>query len=276
MHLIWNDITDIIDIVLLILIIILYVMLYCIEDKNHEYMKNVLQENNNSDDEKYYRKIDLTSTKIYYLTVGTNYARKMNMQEQFGKDNLLVEINPKQGIPRNMSGASGFLNMIDSAIKDQNKDSIKFKPFILLEDDCSKYRDFPKDLYIPKDADIVYLGLSKYGIDDSGKNKVYADNYDDNFIKIKNMLATHGMMITSNVGMSIIQRCMTESYSKNTPWDIPLAYAQKKYNIYALKIPLVYQDMKVGGQEHATKLTHFNMPIDYDEKNINPQNITTC
>ena len=40
-----------------------------------------------------------------------------------------------------------------------------------------------------------------------------------------------------------------ESFFTNIPWDIHTANMQPFYNVYALKNPLVYQDLEYGGQE---------------------------
>ena len=85
--------------------------------------------------------------------------------------------------------------MIDQALKDQNR-NLPFQQFILLEDDVSKYRNFPDSLEIPDDSDIMYIGLSPWGIkaDNNincrpmgGVRGVYYTNIDDNIIRIFNM-----------------------------------------------------------------------------------------
>ena len=38
---------------------------------------------------------------------------------------------------------------------------------MLIEDDIKKYRDFPEEIDIPDDADLLYTGLSCWGMTDA-------------------------------------------------------------------------------------------------------------
>ena len=72
------------------------------------------------------------------------------------------------------------------------------------------------------------------------------------------MLASHGIIVCSMRGLLTMQKCMFESFFKNVAWDIYLAQIQPYLNVYALKKPLVYQYMKIGGQEKETKIDYIN------------------
>jgi hypothetical protein len=48
---------------------------------------------------------------------------------------------------------------------------------------------------------------------------------------------------------------MLEVYLSDKAWDIPLAYIQPFYNVYALRRPWVYQDSAYGGDEACTRIT---------------------
>ena len=217
-----------------------------------------------------YRRVYFADTKFYYLTMN-NPVRKKHMLEEFGEFSP-IEVNPVAGIPRNMSGSTGFGRMIDIGLRDQDL-SKPFQPFVILEDDASKYRKFPQFINIPADADIVYLGLHSwgYGLEDA-IDIVYSEPFDKDIIKVKNLLALHGVLVCSPAGASVIQRSMVESFYRDKPWDIPITHAQPFYNVYALSIPLVYQNAKYGGKQHVTKITarkHWfkPMPNKYINKN---------
>lgn len=199
-------------------------------------------------------KINLKNIKIYFLTFN-NKLRKNNILENF-KERNLIEVNPRKESSKMKSGATGFSRVLDLAIQNQNRDE-KFQPFMILEDDVTKYRDFPDELEVPNDSDVLYIGLSNYGVNSKGialKN-FYYKNINEDLIKIYNMLSFHGSIITSFNGVLKIQKCLLEGYFKNSMWDIFIAQVQPYYNAYALKIPLVYQDKKVGGQEEDTKIS---------------------
>jgi hypothetical protein len=143
--------------------------------------------------------------------------------------------------------------MVDRGLRDQDRTK-PFQSFILLEDDASKYRPIPDYLDIPVDADIVYLGLHSWGYGIGYPIRVvYSTDYDKDLIRVKNLLALHAVMICSAAGAALMERCMMESYYLDTPWDIPITHAQPFYKVYAFKTPLIYQDKKYGGKEHATR-----------------------
>jgi hypothetical protein len=199
--------------------------------------------------------IDLNTIKYYFLTVDTNGARKKHMIDTFGNYDI-TEINPILGISVNRSGAIGFSRMIDAGLRRQDR-SKPFQPFILLEDDASKYREFPETIEIPDDTDILYIGLSKCSMN---KEQWHINNYYQHvtpeIVRITNLLAMHGIMVCSAVGAVAMQRTILENYFNDNSWDICLAQIQAYYNTYALKVPLVYQDAAFGG---CQDLTHFSI-----------------
>lgn len=71
----------------------------------------------------------------------------------------------------------------------------------------------------------------------------------------------------------IVQRC------KNIIWDIFTAQIHPFYNVYAMKIPLVYQYGEIGGQERQTKIEYnnnFDKNIDMEWINKNNVSAITC
>jgi hypothetical protein len=209
--------------------------------------------------------IDLKSINYYFLTCDTNGTRKKHMIEEF-KDYKIKEVNPILGIGKCKSGSIGMSRMIDMGLKNQDRTK-PFQPFIMLEDDTAKYREFPDKIEIPDDADILYIGLSKCGTNDkyADCSTLHFKEINKDVIRIYNMLALHGIIICSAQGANAIQKCMCEGYFNNKIWDLYTAYIQPYYNVYALKNPLVYQFEKIGGNEGATK---FNMTETKENINI--------
>jgi hypothetical protein len=197
-------------------------------------------------------KINFENVPIYCLTCDMNGERKKHVEMEF--ENVKF-INPILGISKYKSGASGFIRMIEEGLMLQKFDE-PFKPFILMEDDVSYYEKID-DVDIPNDTDILYIGLSRCSMN---SNSYHHGNYYEsidgypNIVRIKNMLASHGIMICSSLGASAIQRCMMEIWYTDKGWDIPMSYIQPYYNVYALRKPLVYQDSKYGGMEIDTKI----------------------
>jgi hypothetical protein len=145
--------------------------------------------------------------------------------------------------------------MVERGLKLQNYNQ-PFQPFLMLEDDISIHRDIDF-IDIPDDVDILYVGLSNCSMN---KYHYHNENYYESvpdypdIIRIKHMLATHGIMICSPLGASVFQRAMLEVYQSDQAWDIPLAFLQPFYNVYALRNPYVYQDKRYGGNEDCTKI----------------------
>ena len=195
----------------------------------------------------------------YYFLSCNNSSRVEHMNNEFAEYNM-TEVNPVSvdtGISKEQSGATGFCKMLDIAIKNQDKNKA-FQPFVLFEDDIKKYRKFPEKLDVPVNCDILYIGLSSWGITDDalGSNGTICfssvENYPD-FVKIHNMLSTHGFIITSIIGLLALQKCLFEDFYRNRGYDMALAHIQPHINAYALRKPLVYQYQPIGGQEIATK-----------------------
>jgi len=196
------------------------------------------------------------------------------MLEEFGSYNI-TEVNPGVGCGKNKSIASGFSRMLDIGTKNQDIHK-PFQPFILLEDDATKYREFPESLEIPDDADILFIGLSICGMQkDTHCNKVCYKTINDDIIKISNMLSGHGIVICSIKGLLACQKCNDEAFFTDKIWDIFFAQIQPYYNVYALRKPLVYQSLEYGGCEHATKIEYNDgINVEMDEEWINKNNFS--
>ena len=224
-------------------------------------------------------KIDLDNIYYYFLTYNSK-KRKDHITKEF-KDYNLIEVNPIGNIGKTKSGATGFSKILDQACINQDKNK-PFQPFAIFEDDVKKFRDFPLDIEIPDDTDILYIGLSICGINNSTPEGQYttvcSNNINDDIIRVHNMLSLHGIIVCSIRGLLTLQKCMLESYFTNTIWDIYTAQIQPYLNVYALKNPLVYQYGKIGGCECATKIDYVdkeNIPIPKEWINKNNISILT-
>jgi hypothetical protein len=167
-------------------------------------------------------------------------------------------VSPIIGMPKNKSGATGFFRMIERGLKAQIRGE-PFRPYLMLEDDISF--SFAKNqlaVDVPDDADLLYVGLSNCSMNNY---MFHYENYYEgvpgfsDIVRIKHMLATHGILVCSALGASVLQRTMLEVFLSDKAWDIPLAYVQPFYNVYALRRPWVYQDSAYGGDEACTRIT---------------------
>lgn len=220
--------------------------------------------------------IELKNIKFYFLTFN-NEKRKTHILEEF-KDYSIISVESIGDSNKNKSGTLGWSKILDLACADQ-KNNLVFQPFVIIEDDVKKYREFPKSIEIPDDADILYIGLSQCGMQKNyWCNTVCYTNVNEQLIKTFNMLSSHGIIICSVRGLLAIQKCMFESYFKGDPWDIYMAQMQPFYNVYALRKPLVYQWGEIGGQETQTKIEYTDISNQMIDKWVNGSNISviTC
>jgi hypothetical protein len=181
-----------------------------------------------------------------------------SMNNQSGPEFVhpILKENTYEKTPKNKSGASGFIRMIERGLMKQIPGQ-PFIPFLMIEDDVSVLVD-RDTLDIPDNTDILYIGLSCCSMNhDSFHYANYyesVDNYPD-IIRIKHMLASHGLMICSPLGAAALQRTMMETWFSHMPWDVPMAYIQPYYNVYALREPFVYQNEERGGDASCTRIT---------------------
>jgi hypothetical protein len=206
--------------------------------------------------------VNIFQSKIYCLTCEPEYGRKrQHIREQL-QDISFEFIEPIIGIAKHKSGASGFMRMIEAGLIAQDPKK-PFRPFLMLEDDVA-FDDNQKKYYtdnpivIPEDADILYVGLSNCSMNSYAFH--YANYYKsveshEHIVRIQHMLSTHGILVCSALGAAAIQRTMMEVWFSERPWDVPLAFIQPYYRVYALRRPLVYQDSQYGGDEGCTHIT---------------------
>jgi hypothetical protein len=101
-------------------------------------------------------------------------------------------------------------------------------PYILFEDDCLPMRDFPKEIPIPVDADLIYLGGSNYW--NPELPPLGLGLFDDDYLRVLYMLSAHAILIPDANGANIIWEAYTEAIKKGGFNDIELDLVSDKYN----------------------------------------------
>lgn len=146
------------------------------------------------------------------------------------------------------------------------------EPFIILEDDCELWTLY-ETLEVPDDFSFLYLGVSKWAYPYK-LNTVYLDigvrpnitihsfytvkSYDTNLVKVRAMNSTHAVLYSSREFLKEFVSLFENLQKSGIPIDIFYSAIiwthQDKYNVYALKYPMFYQDGSIGGQEPITKV----------------------
>ena len=200
--------------------------------------------------------IEPSNLNFFFLTCSKNNHRKVHMLVEFKEFNL-IEVESINHDNKIKSTVIGFSKILDLACKKQDINK-PFTPFVILEDDVKKYRKFPVDIKIPDDTDILYIGLSSFGMTSNGnrdkEDSVCFRNVNNRIVKVFNMLSTHGLIVVSLRGLLTLQKCLFEDMFKNRAYDITLASVQPFLNIYALNVPLVYKYGQIEGEENQTKI----------------------
>lgn len=118
-------------------------------------------------------------------------------------------------------------------------------PVLVLEDDINATSAWRPILDIPKDADAVYLGISKWGYirkrPRGAYESVMASRYERGWIRVYNMLSAHAILYLNPDFMSRVRAIQKECIANSIPWDMGMARIQKDYIVLTPDEPLFYQ-----------------------------------
>jgi hypothetical protein len=124
------------------------------------------------------------------------------------------------------------------------------QPTLLLEDDINFTEYYKEQFEIPDDADAVYLGTCLNGLHPNWKNRdansaCCSDpillNKLQEYYKITGMLTTHAILyVSENYKKNCIE--LIENDNGNNHCDVLIASNMHKYNVYACKYPMFFQD----------------------------------
>ena len=196
--------------------------------------------------------MDLRAVDIIYLHGPHRPERKIHIEKMLESKNLngtCVEGICDQG---SRSGVVSMIRLLESRLED-------FRPFVCLEDDCSATGWTVPTFSVPEDADAVYLGISAYGLHPDVDQAILRIEgaivpTDPTIVRIYSMLSTHAIFYNTRRWVENCIECYKNALASSRPesWDIPLARSQKRFNVYALRTPMFYQDSVVGGQQEPT------------------------
>jgi hypothetical protein len=124
------------------------------------------------------------------------------------------------------------------------------EPILILEDDIDHTNI--TDFEVPYDADAIYLGLSKNAGHPS-KNinlgRSMFEPYNDSLVLVKNMLGAHAVLYTTpSYKLKVIEQ-MLDCVNNNWYNDVMISRIQKDFKVYATRIPLFYQSIKLNPKQ---------------------------
>jgi len=140
-------------------------------------------------------------------------------------------------------------------------------PFIIVEDDVGIMTD-SDSVDVPDDADALYLGVSKWiyphkyetlgrGFHIQENSPTYVKECGSGSVtRILGMTGGHAILFINPEYVRQFIAALTARLPFSTPHDLVYATMHPKFNVYALKNPMFYQDAALGGQEVVTRLRY--------------------
>jgi len=138
--------------------------------------------------------------------------------------------------------------------------------YAVMEDDitftCKDGELRTMELEIPLGADMVYIGISSWGVDPyqsqvSGcfvGNTVYPKPAVPNMVRMARMTSMHGVLfLNERMGDEMIN-IINDATKYRIVLDLFTAAMQQHFQTYAMADPLCYQDAAMGGQQEPTKI----------------------
>jgi hypothetical protein len=206
--------------------------------------------------------LDLRDLDIVYLHGPHRPERKEHMEAHLKENGLKAECHVGVCDKGAQSGVLGMISIMKKRLDGE------FRPFVLLEDDCSPTKWLRHVFPVPEDADAMYLGLSTYGIHpvhDFGIPQVSYTGVtgEPELVRLFNMLSNHAIFFVSKRWTENCLSCFEQTVAcakDPRAYDIEQCRTIPNFNVYALREPLFFQDSKVGGQEDATYITFTEDP----------------
>jgi tetratricopeptide (TPR) repeat protein len=126
-------------------------------------------------------------------------------------------------------------------------------PFLVMENDCDVTDFFRSEINVPADSDMVYLGNSSCGCVPAlnyrgirGCVLVEAVAGTSEFNRVKNMLACHAVLYTSQKVVDLAIASIVESISVSRAFDIGYVVdLQNSLNVYNTRLPWFFQSAKL-------------------------------
>jgi len=135
-------------------------------------------------------------------------------------------------------------------------------PFLILDDRCHPTAHFEREIVVPTDAELAYLGTSLFGLDRPGIASagvwkgVEWFEHDDQWVRVYNMLSRHALLVLSVDARRTLRReafAMLADADEIWPGDVAFAIAQESHRSYALRAPLFYVSERWSADHVATR-----------------------
>jgi uncharacterized Fe-S cluster protein YjdI len=181
--------------------------------------------------------IDPRDVPVFYISMDDNTAQHNYVEGWLAKHGFksVTRLPGVKADTKRMGVALAHKNALEHCLKAVEGH------FIVFEGDVAPWV-IPETLNIPDDADAVYLGASKWGLKDGhGVKNIAVEPYSEEVLRIRNMLAAHGVLYTSSKYVQFLIRAIDVMIDMGTNQDKARAETQKYWKIYGVAQPLIYQ-----------------------------------
>lgn len=196
--------------------------------------------------------IDIRTIDLVYLHGPHRPERREHMEKILKEAGLDGECHVGYCDKGKHSGVLGLIELFKKRLEGE------FRPFICLEDDCNTTQWFRHIIDIPKDADGVYLGISKWSMHPHFNKAIMAYQWvsvemHPEVVRLVNMLSNHAVLfLTGRWTEACLAAYQTTATWESPDYDIIQSRIMASFNVYALKTPVFYQCQEMGGQEEPT------------------------
>ena len=196
--------------------------------------------------------IDLREIPVIWINLDSATKNADAMQEKLQKHGFKNTYRKSARVipapPGTIASNAHYVGCAQSHI-DILEDSQFTTPLLILEDDAEFSNNYTPIIEIPDDTDGVYLGVS------TGNVNYQTKRYDENYLRIGGILATHAILyVTENFKNNMIRvakHCIDDLHQ---PWDVGASALQYHSRVYTPNNPFFYQS---DNRESANKWQFF-------------------
>ncbi|WP_282119496.1 hypothetical protein [Ruegeria atlantica] len=198
----------------------------------------------------------LTDTKMKKLSAIVADCRVINLPDNNSRRLHMTNLMNKHGISFSFSeGSAGQSRALNCARAHLAAlESLKTLPALVLEDDVSALTEDLTIPEIPKDADVVYLGVSPFGcfpwirryVQRFGHRAHYnlalASTENSDWLRLHSMAGAIAILYVSPAGLDAWRHSTRAAIKRSKPFDVFTAYKMTSLNVYAPHCPVFYEE----------------------------------
>ena len=180
------------------------------------------------------------------LNIENIKAVYINLEEHTEKNNKMIKmlnnfcnVERQPGVGLNEEKYSWY-GRVSMAHKKAILNNYEENPVIIFEDDCVKF-NYKKMIYIPDNADIVFLG--------SWINS-HLENVNNDISRVFGTRGAHAILYMNEKGKAFMLESIEEAIKKDLWHDYVFGENLEKINAYMFNFPLFYQT----SEEENTKI----------------------